>query len=174
MGNFSEYSHYDALGLAELVRNGDISPEVLLIEAKERLNKVNRRFNAVTYQADKLSDTLSKTLNKNALFCGVPFLVKDLMLAFKDMPLSNGINAIKPFMPAENSTMANQLIASGLITFGKTSTSELGASSLTKTTAFGETLNPWNISKNAGGSSGGSSVAVAARIVQMAYSSVRQ
>ena len=171
MSSFPEYSNYDALGLADLVRSGEVSPEVLLTEAKERLDKVNSRFNAVTYQADKLSNALIEGLDKNSVFCGVPFLVKDLMLPFKDMPLSNGTNAMKSFMPAENSTMANLLNASGLITFGKTATSELGASSLAKTIAFGETLNPWDISKNSGGSSGGSSVVVAARVVPMAYSS---
>jgi amidase len=87
------------------------------------------------------------------------------------MPLSNGTKAMKSYMPAENSIMANLLNASGLITFGNTTTSELGASSLAKTTAFGETLNPWDISKNSGGSSGGSSVVVATRVVPMAYSS---
>ena len=125
MSSFPEYSNYDALGLAELVRSSEVSPETLLVEAKERLEKANSRFNAVTFQADKLSNSLIESLNKNAIFCGVPFLVKDLMLPFRGMPLSNGTNAMKSFMPAENSAMANQLNASGLITFGKTTTSEL-------------------------------------------------
>lgn len=171
MSKFPEYSNYDALGLAELVRNGDMSPVELLAEAKERLDKINNRFNAVTYQSETLSNTLLDDLNKESVFCGVPFLVKDLMLPFKDMPLSNGTRAMKSYVPSENSVMANHLNASGLITFGKTSTSELGTSPLAKTAAFGETLNPWDSSKNSGGSSGGSSVVVAARVVPMAYSS---
>ncbi|MCV6637239.1 amidase [Candidatus Albibeggiatoa sp. nov. NOAA] len=171
MSKFPEYSNYDALGLAELVRNGDVLSVDLLAEAKDRLDKINSRFNAVTYQSDTLSNALLDALNKESVFCGVPFLVKDLMLPFKDIPLSNGTKAMQSYIPSENSVMANQLNASGLITFGKTSTSELGTSSLTKTTAFGETLNPWDSSKNAGGSSGGSSVVVATRVVPMAYSS---
>lgn len=171
MSAFQEYGNYDALGLAELVRNGEVTPKELLSEAKKRLGLINGLFNAVTYQADKLAGNLIDRLDNESIFCGVPFLVKDLMLPFKGMPLSNGTNAMKAFIPSENCIMANQLNASGLITFGKTTTSELGTSSLTKTTAFGETLNPWDISKNAGGSSGGSSVAVATRVVPMAYSS---
>lgn len=171
MTNFQEYSSYDALGLAGLVRNGDVSPVELLTEAKQRLNKVNPRFNAVIYHADELSKSLINSINLDALFCGVPFLVKDLMLPFKDMPLSNGSNAMKSYIPIKNSRMANKLNASGLITFGKTTTSELGASPLAKSSAFGETLNPWDSAKNAGGSSGGSSVVVATRVVPMAYSS---
>ena len=167
----SEYSNYDALGLADLVRNGDVSPEELLTEAKERLGKINPQLNAVTYQADELSNSLVTDLDKRALFCGVPFLVKDLMLPFKGMPLSNGMKAMMSFVPDENSAMAIQLNSSGLITFGKTTTSELGTFPLAKSSAFGETLNPWDVSKNSGGSSGGSSVVVASRVVPMAYSS---
>jgi amidase len=171
MSVFKEYSEYDALGLAELVRNGEVSAQELLGEAKERLSLINTRFNAVTYQAEKMSRSLIENLDKKSLFCGVPFLVKDLMLPFKDMPLSNGSNAMKGYIPAENSIMADKINASGLITFGKTNAAELGAFSLTKPTAFGETLNPWDASKNSGGSSGGSTVVVAARVVPMAYSS---
>jgi amidase len=171
MNIFPEYNNYDALGLAELVRTGEVSPEELLNAARERLEKINGSLNAVTYQADNLADTLIKSVDKNAVFCGVPFLVKDLMLPFKDIPLSNGMNAMKSYIPTENSMMADLINSSGLITFGKTTTSELGASSLVKTTAFGETLNPWDISRNSGGSSGGSSVVVATRVVPMSYSS---
>jgi amidase len=171
MGNFKEYNRYDALGLAKLVRNGDVSPIELLTEAKERLDEINTRFNAVTYISDELSNSLLKRLNKEAIFCGVPFLVKDLMLPFKGMPLSNGMKAMMSYVPNENSAMADLLNASGLITFGKTNTSELGASPLTNPAAYGETLNPWDITKNAGGSSGGSTVVVATRVVPMAYSS---
>jgi len=67
--------------------------------------------------------------------------------------------------------MVKRLNAAGPITFGKTSTSELGIYPLVATAAFGETKNPWDLSRNSGGSSGGSSAAVAARIVPMVYSS---
>lgn len=171
MSGFPEYGNYDALGLAELVRKGEVSPLDLLIEAQARLEKVNSQFNAVTYRSEALSNALLKAVNKDSVFCGVPFLVKDLMLPFHDMPLSNGTKAMKSFYPSENSAMANLLNASGLITFGKTNTSELGTSALTNPVAFGETLNPWDRSRNSGGSSGGSSVVVATRVVPMAYSS---
>ncbi|MCB1755098.1 MAG: amidase [Gammaproteobacteria bacterium] len=171
MSTFPDYSKYDALGLAGLVKAGEVSPETLLNEAKERLDQVNRRLNAVIHQTDSLPHDLIKNLKKTELFCGVPFLVKDLMLPFKGMPLSNGSRAMKSWVPTENSPMAGRINASGLVTFGKTTCSELGASSLTKSAAFGETLNPWDSNKNAGGSSGGRSVVVATRVVPMAYSS---
>lgn len=171
MSIFPEYGDFDALALAKLVREGEISPGELLAEAKSRLEPVHARFNTVTHVADDLASGLIDKLDMESIFCGVPFLVKDLMLQIKDMPLSNGSNAMKSYIPNQNSAMADQLNASGLITFGKTTTAELGASSLTKTRAFGETLNPWDPGKNSGGSSGGSSVVVAGRVVPMAYSS---
>ncbi|WP_171899598.1 amidase [Candidatus Marithrix sp. Canyon 246] len=171
MKTFPEYEQYDALALAELVKKGEVSPKELLAEANERLSKINHKYNAVIYQDNSFAETLINNLDKNSLFCGVPFLVKDLMLAFKGMPMSNGSNAMKSYVPNENNRMADQLNSAGLITFGKTTTSEIGNSPITKTTAFGATLNPWDISKNSGGSSGGSSVVVASRVVPMAYSS---
>ncbi|MBB1488561.1 amidase [Oceanospirillum sediminis] len=171
MSKFLEYDNYDALGLAQLVRNGDISPEELLSEARARLNKIHTQLNIATYLPDDLSIPSVGTQSKDSIFCGVPFLVKDLMLPFKGMPLSNGTKAMRAFVSDENSAMANRLNECGLITFGKTTTSELGTLPLTKSMAFGNTLNPWNKKKNSGGSSGGSSVAVASRVVPMAYSS---
>jgi len=171
MSIFPEYQQYDALGLSELVKKGEVSPNELLAEAQYRLSKVNPVINAVVCKMDSLAESLIMNLDKESLFSGVPFLVKDLMLPFTEFPMSNGSQAMKRYIPKKNSEMANKLNSSGLITFGKTNTSELGTSSLVNPTAFGATLNPWDISRNSGGSSGGSSAAVASRVVPMAYSS---
>jgi len=171
MSSFPTYDNYDALALAELVKQDEVSPQELLIEAMERLLIVNSKLNVVISQSNSLADSLINNLDKTSIFSGVPFLVKDLMLPFRDTPMSNGSIAMKNYIPSENSKMSCKLNSAGLITFGKTSTSELGASSLVNTNAFGATLNPWDITKNSGGSSGGSSAAVAARVVPMAYSS---
>jgi len=168
---FPEYTQYDALGLAELVKTGEVSPKELLSESQHRLCKINPEINAVICQMDSLAETLITDLDSSSLFSGVPFLVKDLMLPFADFPMSNGSEAMKTYTPTKNNKMVNRLNSAGLITFGKTNTSELGTSSLVNPAAFGATLNPWDITKNSGGSSGGSSAAVAARVVPMAYSS---
>lgn len=171
MSTFPDYEKYDALALAELVKKGEVSPQELLLEAKNRLSKVNPILNAVIYQSDALAKNLIKNLDKTSLFCGVPFLVKDLKLPFKGVPMSNGSIAMRGYIPANNSEMVDKINSAGLITFGKTTTSEWGTSSLVNTAAFGTTLNPWDVTKNSGGSSGGSSVVVATRVVPMAYSS---
>ncbi len=171
MSTFTSYQEYDALGLAELVRTGSVSPFELLQEARSRLLTVNPVLNAVVCEMDSMADALAAQTNPQQPFCGVPFLVKDLMLPFAGYPLSNGSVAMKNYIPDANSDMANRFSQVGLIPFGKTNTSELGTASLTAPIAFGETRNPWDLNLNAGGSSGGSSAAVAARVVPMAYSS---
>jgi len=171
MTTFPEYEKHDALSLAELVRKKEVTPIELLDLAKHRLTLINSKLNAVVYQSDSLAKNLIEKLDYNSVFCGVPFLVKDLMLPFKNTPLSNGSMAMKGHISTENCMLSDTLNSGGLVTFGKTSTSELGASSLVNTTAYGATLNPWDTTKNSGGSSGGSSVVVATRVVPMAYSS---
>lgn len=171
MSRFVDYQEFDALGLAKLVKDHDVSAHELLAEAKARLAKFNPMLNAVISPMDSLAESLIEKSDTRGPFTGVPFLVKDLMLPFAGFPMSNGSMAMKGYWPDEDSEMVTRLNASGLITFGKTSTSELGASSLVNTAAFGETRNPWDLTRNSGGSSGGSSAAVAARIVPMAYSS---
>ncbi len=169
--NVTEYVAQDALGLAELVRRGEISPAELLQTATQAAGRVHDEFNILTHLDQQRPQVLIKALNRNALFAGVPFLVKDLMLPVKGMPMSNGSRAMQGFVSGSDSAMVRLLHASGLITFGKTTTSELGAKPLCISEAFGETLNPWNKRYNSGGSSGGSSVAVATGVVPMAYSS---
>lgn len=171
MSGFSEYQDFDALGLAHLVRSGRVAAQELLQEARTRLQAVNPALNAVVCTMDALADSQAANVDSDAPFCGVPFLVKDLMLPFAGFPLSNGSNAMKSFVPDKNCKMADRIGQVGLVTFGKTNTAELGASPLTAPAAFGETRNPWNLGLNAGGSSGGSSAAVAARVVPMAYAS---
>jgi len=171
MNPFSEYPQYDALGLAQLVQSGEVTAGELLKAAQARLAACNPLLNAVVTPMDDLAESLVKNLGNRGPFTGVPFLVKDLMLRFAGIPMSNGSVAMKDYRPAADSEMAARLNAAGLISFGKTNTSELGASSLANNAVFGSTRNPWDLNLNSGGSSGGSAAAVAARIVPMAYAS---
>ncbi len=165
------YQSHDALGLAERVRSGQVSARELLHEAQAGLARVNSKLNAVICPMDSLAESLAKTTDIHAPFCGVPFLVKDLMLPFAGYPLSNGSVAMKGYIPEKNCAMADRFQQMGLVTFAKTNAAELGASPLTVPEAFGATRNPWNLDRNSGGSSGGSAAAVAARVVPMAYAS---
>ena len=137
MSLFHEYQQYDALGLAQLVQSGEISASEVLLAAQERLAQFNPQLNAVVTTMDTLAESLLNNLPQHGPFTGVPFLVKDLMLPFAGFPMSNGSLAMKNYIPERDSELATKLHESGLITFGKTNTSELGASSLAKNAVFG-------------------------------------
>lgn len=167
MSGFNEYHQYDALGLAELVRNKAVTPKELLDEAIRRAELANPKINALI---NPLYDQARKTLNSlpNGAFSGVPFLLKDLLGDVKGIPTSNGSKAYDHLIPTEDAALVSRFKTTGVNIFGKTNTPELGLMGITEPDAFGPTRNPWDTNLTPGGSSGGSGAAVAARIVPIA------
>lgn len=168
MTRFTEYGDYDALGLAELVRNGELSANDLLEEAIARAADINPRINAIIEPLhDYARQTISAGLT-NGPFTGVPFLVKDLITSFEGIPQRSGSRFFRDYIATADSTLAKRFKDSGVVIFGKTNTPEFGVTPITDPELFGSTLNPWNLEHSPSGSSGGSAAAVAARIVPMA------
>ncbi len=174
MSGFRDYDQYDALGLASLVRRKEVTPAELLEEAIARCERVNPTINAVIYPmydlARKLAEDQTRAL-PDAPFAGVPFLLKDLLAAYKGVPMKSGSRFFKDFVPTHDEEYTRRLKAAGLNIFGKTATPELGITPSTEPELTGDTRNPWNLKYSPGGSSGGSSAAVAAGIVPMASAS---
>ena len=165
---FKEYDQFDALGLATLVKEGEVSAKELLDEAISRADRLNPTINAInTSLYDHGYQQIEKGLPEGP-FSGVPFLLKDLGSSLAGMPKSDGSEALKGFVSEKSSELVNRFLSSGVVIFGKTNTPELGLMGVTEPKAFGATRNPWNIEHTPGGSSGGSGAAVAARIVPMA------
>jgi amidase len=162
MGGFKEYSDYDALGLAELVRNGDVTAEELCEKAIRRIEKTNPKLNAVVTPMYDIGRRTSRKPLPDGTFAGVPFLLKDLMFAFAGVPLTSGCKAYKNYVPDHDSEMVKRYKSAGLVILGKTNTPELGLLGITEPELFGPCRNPWNIGHTPGGSSGGSAAAVAA------------
>jgi amidase len=165
---FAEYGQYDALGLAELVRTGQVNADELLDEALRRTALVNPAINAVIHlMEDRARAAIAGGL-PNGPFTGVPFLIKDLMTAYAGEPMRCGSRLFASFVPAADEELTRRYRAAGLVIFGKTNTPELGVSNVTEPELFGPTRNPWDLERTPGGSSGGSAAAVAARIVPAA------
>src|SRR5512135_1230886 len=105
MAGFPEYANYDALGLADLVRKKQVSPQELVEEAITRIETHNPQINAVI---NKLYDSARETA-KNPLpegpFSGVPFLIKDLMATIAGVPTSNGNRLLKNIPAKTDSEM---------------------------------------------------------------------
>ncbi len=168
MGGFKEYSAYDAMGLAELVRKGDVTAEELCEEAIQRIEEVNPKLNAVVTQMYDVGRQTSRQPLPGGPFAGVPFLIKDLIFAFAGVPLTSGCKAYKNYVPDHDSEMVKRYKNGGLVTLGKTNTPEFGLLGITEPALFGPCRNPWNTDHTPGGSSGGSASAVASGMVPMA------
>jgi len=101
---------------------------------------------------------------------GVPLGVKDLE-DVAGMITSNGSAAFRDNLAERDSVQVERLRAAGAIVVGKTNTPEFGYTALTKNVLFGTSRNPWNLERTPGGSSGGSSAAIAGGVVPIATAS---
>ncbi len=101
---------------------------------------------------------------------GVPIGVKD-NIAVQGMPLTCGSRILENLVSPYTATAVTNLINAGAVVAGKTNLDEFGMGSTTENSAYQQTNNPWNVEYVAGGSSGGSAAAVAARMVPFAIGS---
>jgi len=170
MSGFADFEAYDALGLAQLVRDKRVSPTELLDAAIERVEARNSKVNAVTMP---LYDYARKAIAEglpDGPFRGVPFLMKDLTasIAGVRMTRSSRFFAEAP-PPAADSEHVIRLKRAGLVIYGRTNTCELGLSLTCEPQLHGPTRNPWDLTRISGGSSGGAAAAVGARMLPMAH-----
>ena len=169
MSGFEAYADYDGLGLAELVRQGEVQPTELLEEAIQRLEQVNPQVNAVIEKMyDRARQTAASDL-PDGPFRGVPFLIKDIMADYAGVPTRRSSRFLQNYVPERDSEIVRRHKAAGVVILGKTNVPELGLLPVTEPARFGPTHSPWDLNRNAGGSSGGSAAAVAARVVPVAH-----
>jgi len=164
-----EYGNYDALGLAALVRAGEVSPRELVEAAIARIEATNGRINAVIHKFYERAIEDAAKVDRDAMFAGVPFLLKDLISGYAGAPLNNGSRSYRDYVAVEDAVLVRRYLEAGVVVLGKTNTPELGLMPVTEPELFGPTLNPWDISRTAGGSSGGAGAAVAAGMVPAAH-----
>ena len=169
MEGFAEYGQHDGLGLAALVRQKKVHPRELVEAAISRIEQHNPRLNAVIHQLYDEARAAAASNLPDGPFAGVPFLLKDLLTAYAGTPLRSGSRFYNHYVPEKDSELVRRYKAAGLIILGKTNTPELGITAITEPQLFGSTNNPWNLARTAGGSSGGSAAAVAARMVPLAH-----
>lgn len=164
-----------ATELADSVRRGETSARQNVAEAFARLDRLNPSLNAFirTYReaADEAADRIDAQVRRGedpGLLAGVPFGVKD-MESCAGFQITQGSWFLKDAPPeVSDSRHVARLKAAGAIPIGVTASSEFGMDSATTTLLYGVTRNPWNTDTTPGGSSGGSSAAVAAGIVPIA------
>ncbi|WP_437585550.1 amidase [Sorangium sp. So ce1000] len=165
----SEYTAFDALGLAELVRRREVTPSELMDAASAAIEQVNPALNAVI---SSLRDDAEQALRAGlpeGPFTGVPYLVKDLGLLVAGTPTGMGSRLFQGLVSPIDDELMARFRRAGLVSLGKTNTPELGLNVVTEPAVHGPTRNPWRRDRTPGGSSGGAAAAVAARMVPMAH-----
>lgn len=164
----AEYAHHDGLGLAALVRSGEVSPIELLETAIARIEARNPALNAVIRKRYAAARAEAVRVDRAAPFAGVPFLVKDLIAMLAGEPTGCGNRALGQLDMPYDSEMVRRYRAAGAVIVGRTNTPEFGLTPYTEPLVHGPTRNPWSAAHSPGGSSGGSAAAVAAGMVPLA------
>jgi amidase len=162
-----DYEQYDGLALSELVRQKKVTPLELVETAISVIEKHNPALNAVIY---KMYDYARAAAQQplSGPFCGVPFLLKDLLGTVAGFPTASGNRLLKNRPAGQDSELVRRYKKAGLLILGKTNTPEFGLTPYTEPEAFGASRNPWDLSRTPGGSSGGSAAAVASGMVPLA------
>ena len=154
------YREHDAVGLASLVRSGEISALELLETALGLARARNGEINAITAFFEEAARKRAVAPLPDTPIAGVPFLVKDLVY-IEGVPCTYGSRLYAENVPDHDATVVHRFREAGLVIFGKTNTPEFGLNVATEPALFGPTRNPWNPGHTPGGSSGGAGPAVA-------------
>ncbi|RRA49194.1 amidase [Acidipila sp. EB88] len=163
----TELIYTDAIGLAELVRNREVSPVEVMQAHLDRIEAVNPQVNAIVTLADH---TLASARAAEAAVLrgdvlgplhGVPFTVKD-SIDTANVLTQRGSPVFKGRMPDADATSVARMKKAGGILLGKTNLPEFSYWIESDNLLTGRTNNPWNLARTPGGSSGGESAAIAA------------
>ena len=166
-----------ACGIARAVRAREVSPVEVVESALERIAERNPAINAFVLVCSEQARADARALAARIArgedpgpLGGVPLGVKDLE-DVGGLPTTYASEPFRDHIAPADSIQVSRLRAAGAIVVGKTNTPEFGCTAFTHNRLFGTSHNPWNLERTPGGSSGGSSAAVAARMVPLATGS---
>lgn len=166
-----EYAAHDGLGLAALVRSGDVTAAELAGLAIDAARRVDPVLGAVVATYPTAVDDLMGQAPAKGAFAGVPVMLKDLFHGEPGWECGNGSRLCQGWVVGAADEYTARMRRAGMVPVGRTTTSEFGLLGTTETLAQGATATPWSRWHMAGGSSGGAAAAVAAGIVPVAGAS---
>jgi len=161
--------------LATLIRTRKLSAREVMSAHLEQIRRVNPKINAIVAKLDDnqcmaLADEADRRMARGEQvgpLHGLPFAFKDLE-AVVGFPFTRGSLIFKDEMPAEDAVLVERLRNAGVVPIGKTNVPEFGMGSHTYNKVYGTTVNPYDLTKSAGGSSGGAGAALAAGMLPLA------
>jgi amidase len=170
----SEICFMTARELTENMRSGQLSAKEVMTAHLEQIDRINPKVNAIVtflpergLQGAAAADEAIARGKPLGPLHGLPIAHKDL-LDTRGILTTFGSPIYKDNLPQQDALIVERLRNAGAIAVGKTNTPEFGAGSQTFNEVFGETLNPYDLSRTCGGSSGGAAVALACGMIPIA------
>jgi amidase len=164
-----------ALSVVELLAKGTVSPLDCIDALEQRIAAVDTKVNALPTLClerarDRARALMQRPAESRGRLAGLPIPIKDLT-AVEGVRTTHGSTIFATDVPARSDVLVEHLERQGAIVYAKSNTPEFGAGANTFNEVFGRTLNPWNTSRSAAGSSGGAAVALATGMAWLAHGS---
>lgn len=168
----SKYIDLSLAEIHELLKKKVITPKTLVLECFERIEKNNLNAFITLDKEGALEEAsrLEKMEVTDDLLFGLPIAIKDNIMV-KDMRCTCASKMLDNFVSIYDAFVVKKVRKHNMIIIGKTNMDEFAMGSTSETSFYGAPVNPWNNKKVSGGSSGGSAVAVAGRLVPFALGS---
>jgi amidase len=161
--DLTDYTACDGTELRRLLVAGEVEPAEVREAALRAIEAVNPRLNAVV--SGPYEDAVGAA---DGPMAGVPMAVKDT-LPEAGRPLTFGSRLLDGYVARRDATLAERFRAAGFVSLVRTATPEFAFNTDTAPVVHGPTLNPWNLTRSPGGSSGGSAALVASRALPMGH-----
>lgn len=165
---------HDAITLAVLLRRREVSSREVTAAHIARVEAVDGAINAMVTRSFDLALARAAAADEALARGEAPGLLHGLPVAHKDLNDTAGVRTtygsplFASYVPGQDVLVVRRMSDAGAISLGKTNTPEFGAGSHTVNAVFGATRNPFDLSRSAGGSSGGAAAALAARMICLA------
>ncbi|GAB4317813.1 MAG: amidase [Promethearchaeota archaeon] len=175
--NRTDLCFQSCVATRDAIAGGDVSAVDVLEAFVDRIERLNPKVNAyctLTLEAAReqaeAADRRVRAGEPLPPLNGVPVSIKDLM-PVAGVRTTYGSKIYEHHVPTETDVAAGRLVAAGAVVLGKTNTPEFGYGGITDNAVFGPTLNPWDLGRTPGGSSGGAGASVAAGMGPLALGS---
>jgi amidase len=162
-----------ACAVVDKLNSGDVTPLDLLDVLESRIAEVDGKVNALPTLCFDRARTRAKALinrpvGDRGLLAGMPVPIKDLFHV-EGVKNTQGSPIFRDHISAHSDIVVEHLEENGGVIYAKSNTPEFGAGANTFNEVFGATLNPWDLSRSAAGSSGGAAVALATGMAWLAH-----